>query len=174
MSLIASLHQARKARLQRIAARAAEHAAHARLSSLARGRAAGAKPAAPHGGDRDYERAWAFEILGLRDVGDLPPRKLKVEDIQRATALHFGVDRSDIVSTRHARDVARPRQLAMYLARQLTAKSYPDIGRRFGGRDHSTVLRAVRQIEELLAHDGGLADAVSRIRAALANPQRRP
>jgi hypothetical protein len=169
MSLIQTLHQARKARLQRIAARAIGQTVPDAAPSYG---ARAAKPAARSGGDRDYERAWAFEILGLRDAGDPLPRKLKVEDIQRATARHFGVSRRDIMSTRQARAVARPRQVAMYLARDLTTKSFPDIGRCFGGRDHSTVQHAVHQIENLLACDGELADAVGRIRAALAGPDR--
>ena len=80
-------------------------------------------------------------------------RRVTVDDIQRAVAEHFGLKKDDLLSERRTRAVARPRQAAMYLAKQLTTRSLPDIGRRFGGRDHTTVLHAVRRIEELRALD---------------------
>ena len=70
---------------------------------------------------------------------------------------HFGLKQADLISERRNRSVARPRQAAMWLAKQLTTRSLPDIGRRFGGRDHTTVLHAVRRIEELKATDGQLS-----------------
>jgi chromosomal replication initiator protein len=79
-----------------------------------------------------------------------------VDDIQKATAEHFGLTQADLVSERRNRAVARPRQAAMWLTKQLTTRSLPDIGRRFGGRDHTTVLHAVRRIEELKALDAQL------------------
>jgi len=84
-------------------------------------------------------------------------RRVTVDDIQKATAEHFGLKQADLISERRNRSVARPRQAAMWLAKQLTTRSLPDIGRRFGGRDHTTVLHAVRRIEELKATDGQLA-----------------
>lgn len=84
-------------------------------------------------------------------------RRLTVDDIQKAVAEHYGLKKEDLLSERRNRSVARPRQAAMYLAKQLTTRSYPDIGRRFGGRDHTTVLHAVRKIEELKASDAGIA-----------------
>lgn len=92
-------------------------------------------------------------------------RRVTVDEIQKATADHFALRQADLLSERRTRAVARPRQLAMYLAKTLTTRSYPDIGRRFGGRDHTTVLHAVRRIEQLKAEDPGLAadiEAVTR------------
>ena len=117
--------------------------------------------------DRDYERAWAFEILGFCESAGRPPPKLKVDDSQRATARYFGVERNDIMSVRRGGGVGRARQVAMYLAKKVTTKSYSEIARCFGGRDHTTVLNAVHRIEGLIAHDGELADAVTCIQAAL-------
>ncbi|HTI68100.1 MAG TPA: chromosomal replication initiator protein DnaA [Caulobacteraceae bacterium] len=84
-------------------------------------------------------------------------KRITVDDIQKATAEHFGMKQTDLLSERRTRAVARPRQAAMYLAKQMTTRSLPDIGRRFGGRDHTTVLHAVRRIEELKAGDPVLA-----------------
>ena len=80
-------------------------------------------------------------------------KRVTVDDIQKATAEHFGLKQADLISERRNRAIARPRQAAMWLAKQLTTRSLPDIGRRFGGRDHTTVLHAVRRIEELKAGD---------------------
>ena len=80
-------------------------------------------------------------------------KRVTVDDIQKATAEHFGLKQADLISERRNRAIARPRQAAMWLAKQLTTRSLPDIGRRFGGRDHTTVLHAVRRIEELKAAD---------------------
>ncbi|MFI4974250.1 MAG: chromosomal replication initiator protein DnaA [Caulobacterales bacterium] len=84
-------------------------------------------------------------------------KRITVDDIQKATAEHFGLKQSDLISERRTRSVARPRQAAMWLAKQLTTRSLPDIGRRFGGRDHTTVLHAVRRIEALRVGDPQLA-----------------
>ena len=84
-------------------------------------------------------------------------RRVTVDDIQKATAEHFGLKQADLISERRNRAIARPRQAAMWLAKQLTTRSLPDIGRRFGGRDHTTVLHAVRRIDELRAGDTQLA-----------------
>jgi len=83
-------------------------------------------------------------------------KRVTVDDIQKATADHFGLKQADLISERRTRAVARPRQAAMWLAKQLTTRSLPDIGRRFGGRDHTTVLHAVRRIEELKVGDAQL------------------
>jgi chromosomal replication initiator protein len=80
-------------------------------------------------------------------------RRITVDDIQKITADHFGLKQADLISERRNRAIARPRQAAMWLAKQLTTRSLPDIGRRFGGRDHTTVLHAVRRIEQLKATD---------------------
>ena len=84
-------------------------------------------------------------------------RRVTVDEIQKIVAEHYGLKQSDLVSERRARAVARPRQAAMWLAKSLTTRSYPDIGRRFGGRDHTTVLHAVRKIEELKVSDPQIA-----------------
>ena len=80
-------------------------------------------------------------------------RRITIEEIQTQVAEHFRIRKAEMTSARRAREVARPRQVAMYLSKQLTPKSLPDIGRRFGGRDHTTVIHAVRQIEKLRASD---------------------
>lgn len=84
-------------------------------------------------------------------------KKITVDEIQKVTAEHFGLRQADLVSERRTRSVARPRQAAMWIAKQITTRSLPDIGRRFGGRDHTTVLHAVRRIEQLRADDPQLA-----------------
>jgi chromosomal replication initiator protein len=84
-------------------------------------------------------------------------KRVTVDDIQKATAEHFGLKQADLISERRNRAIARPRQAAMWLAKQLTTRSLPDIGRRFGGRDHTTVLHAVRRIDELRAADTQLS-----------------
>jgi len=84
-------------------------------------------------------------------------RKVTVDQIQKTVAEHYGLKQADLISERRARAVARPRQVAMWLAKQITTRSLPDIGRRFGGRDHTTVLHAVRRIESLKAEDPAIA-----------------
>jgi chromosomal replication initiator protein len=84
-------------------------------------------------------------------------RKVTVDHIQKTVAEHYALKQADLISERRARAVARPRQVAMWLAKQITTRSLPDIGRRFGGRDHTTVLHAVRRIEALKAEDPQIA-----------------
>ena len=84
-------------------------------------------------------------------------RKVTVDEIQKAVCEHYGMKQADLLSPKRTRAIARPRQVAMSLAKALTTRSYPDIGRRFGNRDHTTVLHAVRQIEKLRAEDASLA-----------------
>jgi chromosomal replication initiator protein len=95
------------------------------------------------------------------------PRKVKIEDIQRLVANHYNVSKSDILSSRRTASVVRPRQVAMYLSKALTLRSLPEIGRRFGGRDHTTVLHAVRKIESLAAADAGLAGDIDLLKRML-------
>ncbi len=83
-------------------------------------------------------------------------RRISIDEIQTQVAEHFRIRKAEMTSARRAREVARPRQVAMYLSKQLTPKSLPDIGRRFGGRDHTTVIHAVKQIEKLRAADAEL------------------
>ncbi|MGB8602741.1 MAG: helix-turn-helix domain-containing protein, partial [Rhizomicrobium sp.] len=93
----------------------------------------------------------ADETIGMR--GTAPSAKTSIEDIQRKTAEFYKLEVRDFHSAQRARRVARPRQVAMYLARKLTTRSLPEIGRRFGGRDHTTVLHACRRIEALCNED---------------------
>ncbi len=87
-------------------------------------------------------------------------RRIKIDDIQIAVAKHFKVSKPDLLSARRSRSVVRPRQIAMYLAKILTSRSLPEIGRRFGNRDHTTVLHAVRKIEKMMADDTSFAQEV--------------
>ena len=96
----------------------------------------------------------------LRPHLSVTERKVTVDLIQKTVAEHFALTQADLISERRARAVARPRQVAMWLAKQITTRSLPDIGRRFGGRDHTTVLHAVRRIEQLKAEDPVLAQDV--------------
>jgi chromosomal replication initiator protein len=89
----------------------------------------------------------------LADLLRAHEKKLTIDEIQRKVAEHYHLKLSDLMSARRAREVARPRQVAMYLAKKLTPRSLPEIGRRFGGRDHTTVMHAVKRIEELRASD---------------------
>lgn len=103
----------------------------------------------------------------LRDLLRANDRRITIEEIQRKVAQHFNIRLADMSSQRRARAVARPRQVAMYLAKQLTARSLPEIGRKFGDRDHTTVMHAVRKIEEIVAIDKALAEDVDLLRKAL-------
>ena len=96
----------------------------------------------------------------LQDLLRAHDRRLTMEEIQKRVAEHFKIRLSDMSSARRSRAVARPRQVAMYLSKQLTSRSLPEIGRAFGGRDHTTVIHAVRKIEELVKADTGFAEDV--------------
>ena len=93
--------------------------------------------------------------------------RITIEDIQQAVCAHYKLDRQEMASQRRSRVVARPRQVAMYLAKTLTPRSYPEIGRKFGGRDHSTVIHAIRTIENLRTRDCDLDSDIARIRRVL-------
>ncbi|WP_337268033.1 chromosomal replication initiator protein DnaA [Oryzifoliimicrobium ureilyticus] len=93
-------------------------------------------------------------------VGAGEPRRVRIEDIQRIVARHYNVSRQELVSNRRTRVIVKPRQIAMYLSKTLTPRSFPEIGRRFGGRDHTTVLHAVRKIEELISGDTKLSHEI--------------
>lgn len=88
------------------------------------------------------------------------PKRVRIEDIQKIVARQFNVARNDLLSNRRTRQIVRPRQIAMYLAKTMTPRSLPEIGRRFGGRDHTTVLHAVRKIEGMIAEDNKLAQEI--------------
>nr|WP_279100124.1 chromosomal replication initiator protein DnaA [Bartonella apis] len=85
------------------------------------------------------------------------PKRIRIEEIQRVVARHYNVSKQDLLSNRRTRTIVKPRQVAMYLAKMMTPRSLPEIGRRFGGRDHTTVLHAVRKIEDMVGADQQLA-----------------
>ncbi len=104
----------------------------------------------------------------IRDlVRTREPRRVKIEDIQKLVATRYNVSRADILSERRTAAVVKPRQIAMYLAKALTPRSLPEIGRRFGGRDHTTVLHAVRKIEKAIVEDRLLHDEVDLLKRML-------
>jgi chromosomal replication initiator protein len=104
----------------------------------------------------------------IRDlVRNREPKRVKIEDIQKLVASRYNVSRSDILSERRTAAVVRPRQIAMYLSKVLTLRSLPEIGRRFGGRDHTTVLHAVRKIEKAIGEDHALSDEVELLKRML-------
>jgi chromosomal replication initiator protein len=103
---------------------------------------------------REIDVAFVEEVLA--NVLRANQRRISIDEIQTQVAEHYRIRKAEMTSARRAREVARPRQVAMYLSKQLTPKSLPDIGRRFGGRDHTTVIHAVRQIEKLRADDAEL------------------
>jgi chromosomal replication initiator protein len=103
----------------------------------------------------------------LHDLLRANERRVTIDEIQRRVAEHFNIKMAEMTSSRRARVVARPRQVAMYLAKQLTSRSLPEIGRKFGGRDHTTVIHAVKKIEELSASDTALAEDVELLRRML-------
>ena len=105
----------------------------------------------------------------LKDLLRANDRRVSIEDIQKRVAEHFNIRLGDMHSPRRARAVARPRQVAMYLCKQLTTRSLPEIGRKFGGRDHTTVMHAVRKIDELRQADSALHEDVELLRRMLEN-----
>ncbi len=93
-------------------------------------------------------------------IGRREPRKVRIEDIQKIVSQHYNVSRTDLLSARRTRTIVLPRQIAMYIAKSITPRSLPEIGRRFGNRDHTTVLHAVRKIEGLLKTDTKLGQEI--------------
>ncbi len=113
---------------------------------------------------RPIDEDFAEEVLA--DMFRASRRRVTIDEIQKRVSEHFKIRQAEMVSARRARAVARPRQIAMYLAKQLTPRSLPEIGRRFGGRDHTTVIHAVKQIEKLRAADSEIdADVRALMRA---------
>ncbi|WP_333828448.1 chromosomal replication initiator protein DnaA [Pararhodobacter sp.] len=103
----------------------------------------------------------------LADILRSSDRKVTVEEIQRKVAEHYNIRLSDMIGPKRLRTIARPRQIAMYLAKQMTTRSLPDIGRRFGGRDHTTIMHGVKKVEELRAADSQLAEDLDLLRRLL-------
>ncbi len=102
-------------------------------------------------GNKKVDEAFAEDVLA--EMFRASRRRITIDEIQRRVSEHYKIRQAEMVSARRAREVARPRQVAMYLAKQLTPRSLPEIGRKFGGRDHTTVIHAVRQIERLRGCD---------------------
>jgi chromosomal replication initiator protein len=105
----------------------------------------------------------------LHDILRAHDRKVTIEEIQRRVAEHYNMRLNDMTSPRRARAVARPRQIAMYLAKQLTSRSLPEIGRKFGNRDHTTVMHACSKVGELMERDAAFAEDVELLRRMLEN-----
>ncbi|GAN96399.1 chromosomal replication initiator protein DnaA [Komagataeibacter europaeus NBRC 3261] len=103
----------------------------------------------------------------LHDILKAHDRRVTIEEIQRKVAEHWNIRLTDMSSARRARAVARPRQVAMYLAKQLTSRSLPEIGRKFGNRDHTTVMHAVTRVTELMEQDPAFAEDVELLRRML-------
>jgi chromosomal replication initiator protein len=116
---------------------------------------------------RDISLEMTQEVL--HDLLRATDRRVTIEEIQKRVAEHYNIRLSDMHSARRARAVARPRQVAMYLAKQLTTRSLPEIGRKFGGRDHTTVMHAVKKVEELRSLDASFGDDVELLRRMLEN-----
>jgi len=114
---------------------------------------------------RDITLETAQDVL--HDLIRANDRKATIEEIQKRVAEHYNIKISEMHSARRSRAIARPRQVAMYLAKQLTARSLPDIGRKFGGRDHTTVMHAIKRVEELRQTDSGFAEDVDLLRRML-------
>lgn len=103
----------------------------------------------------------------LADILRASERKISIEEIQRRVAEHYNIRISDMVGPKRVRNFARPRQVAMYLCKQMTSRSLPEIGRRFGGRDHTTVMHGVRRIDDLRQQDAQIAEDLELLRRTL-------
>lgn len=103
----------------------------------------------------------------LADVLRVSERKVTVEEIQRRVSEHYNIRLSELIGPTRVRNVARPRQIAMYLSKSLTSRSLPEIGRRFGGRDHTTIMHGVKRIEDLRGRDSQVAEDLELLRRAL-------
>ena len=99
----------------------------------------------------------------LQDLIRANDRKVTIDEIQRHVAEYYNLRMSELLSARRSRNIARPRQVAMYLAKNMTTRSYPEIGRKFGGRDHSTVMHAVKKVDDLRLTDSSLEDDINRL-----------
>jgi chromosomal replication initiator protein len=102
------------------------------------------------------------DLIRARDA-----KRVRIEDILKIVSRHYKVPRNELLSARRSRDVVRPRQIAMYLAKALTSRSLPEIGRRFGGRDHTTVLHSVRKVEQMIKDDLELGQEIELLKRML-------
>ena len=113
--------------------------------------------------DAAYEAAWAVEMCGVDEIFGAT----NINTILRIVAKHFNMPVNDIVSARRTANVVMPRHIAMYLAKTMTPRSFPEVGRRMGGRDHTTVLHAFKKIERLIQERPSLAEEVNAIKHAI-------
>ncbi len=110
----------------------------------------------------------SIPCIGMRRVDDERVEEMvSIKTIQKTICRYFGISQIELLSERRERAIVRPRQIAMYLAKTLTLRSLPDIGRRFGGRDHTTVLHAIRKTEERMTLNGDLRELVEQFEQAL-------
>jgi chromosomal replication initiator protein len=116
-------------------------------------------------GDKPISLESTQEVL--RDLFKAHDRRVSIDEIQRRVCEHYKVRSTDMYSPRRARNVARPRQIAMYLAKELTERSLPEIGKKFGGRDHTTVMHAIARIKELMEQDPVFAEEVELLKQVL-------
>jgi len=151
MSLIEQMHAAHKARLERLSPPP---------PPLPRPPVVPPRAPKPYAYDAGWESMWFHDLISMRTL----PSKISVKDIQVAVAEHYHVCTHDLLSHRRTADLVLPRHVAMYLAKKLTHRSLPDIGRLFGRRDHTTVLYAVRRIEALVETDNALFGTITQLR----------
>jgi hypothetical protein len=111
-----------------------------------------------------WRQMWFYDLVFTPPINTRTERVVTVLDVRDATAAHFGLTLAELVSERRDHKVVRPRQIAMHLAKKLTSRSLPEIGRRFGGRDHTTVLHAVKLIERLQVENAQIGADVEAIR----------
>ncbi len=149
MSLVESYHAEHKARLARISAA---------------GRWLQEPPIDP---EPYYRGMWFYNLVHHVHGTSAEPHPIRIEDIQRVTCRHFKIKRLDMLSDRRTKNLVRPRQVAMFLSKEITLRSLPEIGRRFGGRDHTTVLHAIRKMDVLKDVDGDLAAMMMAIKMEL-------
>lgn len=159
MSLVETLHREHLERCRRIeqASKNPKPAARNVVRDYRPARMVRPTPAGPRKFNPEEELAWMMAIEGY-----IPPGgPVTIDEIQRAVCKHYGVTRNDLLSPRRTSNLALPRQVGAYLARRLTQKSFPEIGRRFGGRDHATQIHADRKIRKLILTDEKIAADVA-------------
>ena len=154
MSLVENYAAARKARLIRLGAPQPKPFVHAKP-----------KPIQPQPNDAGWEGMWFHDLVFGHSK---EPRIIRIRDIQEAACKHYNVNILDVLSGRRTTKVSFPRQVAMYLCRTMTTHSYAEIGRRFGGRDHTTVIHASQKIEGLYGFDMKITCDVNALKKVLA------
>lgn len=148
MTLIEIYHAEHKARLARMAPKPKP------------------KPIIPYPYNMGWEGMWFYDLVNVRPITPYSPT-IKVKEIQRAVIDHFKMTKVEFFSRRRTRNIVWPRQVAMYLCKTLTTRSLPEIGRKFGGKDHTTVLHAVRKVELQVAEDDEIREEIAAIRRAI-------